>query len=176
MTTAESLFILVTIIGFLVFIFLKKVNWKGLGFKPNSFLKGWWLIVLFNIIIFCLVQFALIKKFISLPVWMLDKDPIIPLFAITFLQEILFRGVIINFFEKFGKRKALWISITIFVLFHLIAPYTWNSVGLIFAGLTLVAGYFWGWHFLKYRNIYMLGVSHFLVNLSFNFVFFELLS
>lgn len=170
MTPAENLFIFVTSIVLLVLaIYIKNIDWQNLGLKPNSLLSGFWQILAFNTIIFILVQFAVTNKFINLPDWMLDKDPLLPLLAITFLQEILFRGIIISQLERFGKQRALWISVTIFVLFHLIAPYTWSSTGLIFAGLTFVGGYFWGWHFLKFRNIYLLAVSHFLVNLSFNF-------
>ena len=173
MTIAETTFIITTSIVLLALaVFVKKINWTGLGFKQESFFKGWWQILIFNIIIFLLVQLAITNKFIDLPNWMLDKDPILPLLAITFLQEILFRGIIINWLERWGQKKALWISVAIFVAFHLIAPYAWSRTGIMFAGLTFFAGYFWGLHFLKFRNIYLLAISHFLVNLSFNYIVF----
>lgn len=170
MTSAENLFILVTTLVLLVLaLCIKKINWMNLGLNPKSPLKGLWQVLLFNLIIFALVQFSMVNKFIDLPAWMTDKDPLLPLLVICLIQEILFRGLLISWLERFGIQKALWISVTIFVLFHLIAPYTWNTSGLIFAGLTLIGGYFWGWHFLKFRNIYLLAISHFLVNLSFNY-------
>jgi hypothetical protein len=176
MTTAESLFIIVTSVVLLILaICIKNINWQGLGLKPKSLFKGWWQILLFNMVIFVLVQLAIVNKFIDLPAWMLDKDAILPLFAITFLQELLFRSLVIHWLERWGKQKALWISVAIFVLFHLVAPYTWSKTGLIFAGLTFFAGYFWGWHFLKFRNTYLLGISHFLVNLSFNYIVLNIL-
>ena len=173
MTTAESAFIIITSIVLLILAFsVKKIDWQKIGFKPKNFFYGWWQVVLFNAIILVLIQFTIANKFIILPDWMLDKDPFLPLLAIVFLQEILFRGLVISWLERFGKQKALWISVIIFVIIHLVAPYTWTSAGLIFAGLTFVGGYFWGWHFLKYRNIYLLTISHFLVNLSFNYILF----
>ncbi len=177
MTLAEKIFIIATSIVLIVLaLTIKRIDWGKLGFKPKSILLGWGPILIFNIIIFTLVQITIAYKFISLPGWVLDQDPLLPLIIICFLQEILFRGLVIRLLERWGKQIALWASVVIFVGFHLIAPYSWSKTGLIFACLTLFAGYFWGWHFLKFRNIYMLGVSHFLVNLSFNYVVFSMLS
>lgn len=175
MTSAEKIFIIATSIVLIVLaLTIKRIDWTKLGFNPQSVFKGWWQVLLFNIVIFTLVQLAITYKFISLPDWMVDKDPLVPLIVIGFLQEILFRGLVIRFLERWGAQIALWTSVIIFVGFHLIAPYSWSKTGLIFACLTLFAGYFWGWHFLKFRNIYMLGVSHFLVNLSFNYMVFSI--
>lgn len=173
MTPAENLFILVTSIVLMILaLLIKNINWEKLGLMPKLPIKGWWQILLFNAIIFGLVQITIVNKFIDLPDWMLDKDPFLLLLAIVFLQEILFRSLLINWLERWGKQRALWFSVIIFVLFHLIAPYTWSGTGLIFAGLTFVGGYFWGWHFLRFRNIYLLTISHLLVNLSFNYMVF----
>ena len=176
MTPAEYIFIFATCAALLVLVMsVKNIDWERLGLMPKSLFGGWWQVLLFNACLFALVQFTIINKFVDLPSWILDTDPLLPLLAIVFLQEIVFRGVLISWLERWGSQKALWVSTGIFVLFHLMAPYTWTSAGLVFAGLTLVGGYFWGWHFLKFRNMYLLAVSHLLVNLSFNysiFVFF----
>ncbi|OGI76378.1 hypothetical protein A3C57_01210 [Candidatus Nomurabacteria bacterium RIFCSPHIGHO2_02_FULL_33_12] len=175
MTTAEGAFIIITSIVLIILaLLIKKIDWHKLGLKPKSPLNGWWQILLFNFIILFLVQLSIVNKFINLPDLVLDKDPLLPLLAIIFLQEVLFRGLTISWLERFGKQRALWASVIIFVLFHLVAPYTWSSTGLIFAGLTFFAGYFWGWHFLKFRNMYLLAISHFLVNLSFNYIIINL--
>jgi len=171
MTIAENIFIYGTSIVLIILaLLIKNINWQKLGLMPKSLFKGWWQILLFNVSIFILVQFSIFYNFINLPDWMLDKDPMLPLLVICFLQEVIFRGLAISWLERFGRQKALWISVIIYVLIHLIAPYTWSTVGLMFAGLTFVGGYFWGWHFLNFRNIYLLTSSHFLVNLSFNYV------
>ena len=176
MTLAENLFIFTSLAFFAVLaVLIKKINWNKIGFSPKSLFNGWWQIVLFNISIFVLVQFTIVNSFLDLPDWMVDKDPLFGLLIITFFQEILFRSITISYLERFGKQKALWGSVLIFVLFHLIAPYSWSSTGIIFAGLTFIGGYFWGWHFLRFRNIYLLGISHFLVNLSFNFFIVQFL-
>jgi membrane protease YdiL (CAAX protease family) len=174
MTSAENVFIFVTIIVLLLLaLWVKKINWEKLGLMPKSLLKGWWQILLFNIIVFVLIQLTIFEMFIEFPSWMTDKDPLFGLLIIVFLQEMLFRGLLISWLERWGQQKALWISVIVFVLFHLVAPYTWSTAGLIFAGLTFVGGYFWSWHFLKYRNIYLITISHLLVNLSLNYLIFQ---
>jgi len=174
MTVAESIFIVSTLLALLVGITLvKKIDWRGLGFKPKSIIQGWWQVLLFNSVLFLLIQLAIASNLVHFPDWIVDKDLLLPLLIIGVLQEILFRGLVIHWLERWGKKRALWGSTAIFVLFHVVAPYTWSGVGILFASLTLIAGYFWGWHFLKHRNIYLLGLSHFLLNLSFNYVIFS---
>lgn len=169
MTTSENLFIFTSLFILLVFIFaVKKIQWNKIGFKPKPWYRGWLSILLFSLGIFLLIQIFI--NFLKFPAWITDKDPLVPLLMIVFLQELIFRGFLITWLERWGKQKALWVSAIIFVLFHLVSPYTWSSIGLIFAGLTFIGGYFWGWHFLKYRNIYLLTISHLIVNLSFNYI------
>jgi membrane protease YdiL (CAAX protease family) len=176
MTLAENIFICATSIVLLILaLWIKKINWEKLGFKPQSLFRGWWQVLLFNISIFVLVQLTIAYKFVDLPIWILDKDPLLPLLVIVFLQEMLFRVLAISWLERWGRSKALWISVLLFVLFHLIAPYTWSRTGLVFAGITFAGGYFWAWHFLKFRNTYLLTISHFLVNISFNYFIFQFL-
>lgn len=176
MTPAENIFIFTTIALLLILaLFIKDVPWKKLGLLPRHLFQGWWQIILFNISVFILIQLTIFYKLINLPNWIIDKDPLLPLLVIVLLQELIFRGLLITWLEKFGKQKALWGSVFVFVLFHLIAPYSWSIAGISFAFLTLVGGYFWGWHFLKYRNIYLLTISHFLVNISFNYFIFQFL-
>ena len=176
MTFAENVFIFTSIIVLLILaLLIKKIDWSKLGLKPKSVIQGWWQVVLFNISVFILVQLTILYKIIDLPNWIIDKDPLLSLIVIVLLQELIFRGLLISWLERWGKQNALWISVFIFVLFHIIAPYSWSIAGISFAFLTLVGGYFWGWHFLKYRNIYLITVSHLLVNLSFNYFIFQFL-
>ena len=176
MTTLENIFIFGTITLLLILVlFVKNISWKKLGLIPKQLFQGWWQVFLFNISVFILVQLTIFYKLIDLPNWILDKDPLLPLLVIVLLQELIFRGLLISWLERFGKQKALWASVIIFVLFHIVTPYSWSIAGFSFAILTLVGGYFWGWHFLKYRNIYLLTTSHFLVNLSFNYFIFQFL-
>ncbi len=141
-----------------------------LGLIPKSFFGGWWYLLCFNIIIFVLVQLNLINNWVEFPEWVLDKDPILFLVIVVLLQELIFRGLIISWLEHFGKQKALLISTIIFGLSHLVFP----DAELITL-LSLIGGYFWGWHFLKFRNLYLLIISHLLVNLGFNYIVFNLL-
>lgn len=167
MTTVENLFIFVTLFILLILVlFVKKIQLGKTGLKPESLYKGWLSIFLFSLGVFILVQFSI--NFLKLPVWVTDKDPLIPLLIIVVFQELIFRGFLITWLEKWGKQKALWISTIVFGLIHLTQPSAW-----LITVLSFVGGYFWGWHFLKYRNIYLLSISHLIVNLSFNYVIFS---
>jgi membrane protease YdiL (CAAX protease family) len=168
MTTSENLFIFVSLSILLILLFVvKKIPWKKLGFTPTQCHKGWLSIILFSIGVFILVQVFI--NFLKLPAWVMDKDPLIPLLVIVFLQEYIFRGILITWLERWGKQKALWISTILFGSIHLVQPGAW-----LITALSFIGGYFWGWHFLKFRNIYLLSLSHLIVNLSFNYVLFSL--
>ncbi len=173
MTIVEIIFTLVSSLALLLLFFLtKNINWKRIGLRPQALLSGWWQILLFNIIIFLLIQLTISHIFKEFPAWMTDKDSLLSLLIMAFIQEMLFRSLLISWLEPRGRQKALWISTIVFALFHLVTPNTWSNSGLIFAGLTFIGGLFWGWHFLRYRNIYLLTISHLLVNLSLNYLIF----
>ncbi|MCX6757521.1 MAG: CPBP family intramembrane metalloprotease [Candidatus Nomurabacteria bacterium] len=167
MTTSENLFIFITLgILFILFFVIKKIPWSKIGFIPKPWYKGWLSVFLFSASVFVLVQ--VFFNFSALPVWVTDKDPLIPLLIIVFLQELIFRGLLITWLERWGKQKALWISTLVFGLVHLVQPSSW-----LITALSFVGGYFWGWHFLKFRNIYLLIISHLIINLSFNYILFH---
>lgn len=169
LTLLENIFIISIFIVLLFLIFfVKDIKWKNMGLVPGSLWNGWKSVLLFNIFVFIFIQ--LLIQFVGIPSWMTDKDPIMALFLIVFSQEIIFRGLFISWLEKWGKQRALWISTIIFGLIHLVFPGPWTITFLSFVG-----GYFWGWHFLKFRNIYLLTISHLIVNLSFNYVLFNFL-
>jgi len=168
MTTLENLFIFLTLFILLISIFVvKKIPWRKIGLTPNQWYKGWLSIILFSIGVFILVQVSI--NFLKLPAWVTDNDPLIPLLIIVFLQELIFRGLLVTWLERWGKQKALWISTILFGSIHLVQPGAW-----LITALSFIGGYFWAWHFLKFRNIYLLSISHLIVNLSFNYVLFNL--
>lgn len=168
MTIPENLFIFLTLFILVILAFaVRKIQWSKIGLKPEFWHKGWLPIFLFSLGVFILVQIFI--NYLNLPVWVTDKDPLIPLLLIVFFQELIFRGFLITWLERFGRQKALWISTIVFGAIHMAQPSAW-----LITVLSFIGGYFWGWHFLKYRNIYLLSISHLIVNLSFNYVIFNL--
>lgn len=166
MQIGEILFVSVIVVLVLVLtLVLKKTPWRVWGFQPRSWSQGLVPIVLFSIAVFFVVQ--LVLPHISLPEWVLDKDPIIVLLIMGACQEFFFRSLLVTWLEKWGSRVAIGASAVIFAATHLVLPDPW-----LMTGLSLVGGVFWGWHFVTYRNFYMLTLSHLVVNLSFNFLIF----
>ncbi|MEI8270010.1 MAG: CPBP family glutamic-type intramembrane protease [bacterium] len=134
MTTSENLFIFISLFILLILFFVvKKIQWSKIGFIPKSWHRGWLSILLFSLGIFLLIQIFI--NFFKFPVWITDKDPLIPLLIIVFLQELIFRGFLITWLERLGRQKAIWISAIVFVLFHLVSPYTWSSIWSYFCWL-----------------------------------------
>jgi len=165
LTTPEIIFIFATFtfVGIYLTLSNKKVNWKKIGLGPEHWHKGWQYILTFNTLVFLSIQLS--DQFISFPDWITDKDPLLGLLAIVAAQEIIFRSILLSWLERWGKQKALWISTILFAGIHLVFPGYW-----IITGLSLVGGYFWGWHFFKFRNLYWITLSHLLVNISFNYL------
>lgn len=169
MTSGEIIFISITsgalIVSAIVLLLLKKkIPWAELGLTPKPWWKGLLIMLVLSIAIFFLIQ--LLAPSLEIPVWVTDKDPILILLTIVFLQEFIFRAVLLTWLERFGKHKALFVSTFLFAAIHLALPHPW-----LITGISLIGGYVWGWHFLKYRNIYWLVVSHLAVNISFNYLF-----
>lgn len=166
LTNIELAFVFVTftLVGIAV-IFVKNIAWSTFGITPKQWWKGWESIVMFNVIVFVLIQ--LTDQVIEYPFWITDRDQLVNLIAIVTAQEIIFRSLLLTWLERWGQQKALWISTIVFASIHLVFPSHW-----VITTLSVIGGYFWGWHFLKFRNLYWVVLSHFLVNLSFNYQLF----
>lgn len=166
LTPVETVFILTTFaLVAILLLLIKNVNWKKHGLKPEPVLAGWRYILVFNVFVFVSVQLS--DQFIAFPGWITDQDPFFGLLAIVAAQEVIFRSLLLTWLERWGQQRALWITTVVFAGIHLVFPSHW-----IITGLSLVGGYFWGWHFLKFRNLYWVIISHLLVNLSFNYLIF----
>ena len=164
MLLAENIFAIaaVIILPALGFIFKNKINWKNLGFKPSSLSDGLLGITIFTLLAFLFAQYSLSTTYI--PDWVRDKDPILNLIVSGVIQEIIFRSILFAYLLRFGFVFALVTSSVIFAIIHLVLPDPW-----ILTFLSLFGGLFWAWSFYNHRNIYLLIISHFLVNLSFNY-------
>ena len=124
MTFAENIFILITLAFLLILaIRVKNIPWEKLGFTPKHWWKGSILVLVFSAIVFVLVQS--LSQFVELPLWVIDKDPIINLLIAVILQEVIFRALLITWLEPWGKQRALWISTIIFAGIHLTLPDPW---------------------------------------------------
>ena len=81
----------------------------------------------------------------------------------AFIQEVIFRGYVITILEsRYSKNVALLASAILFSQVHAPFPPLLLSVSLTFIG-----GIAWGWLFMRSRNIYLLTVSHAILNFAF---------
>lgn len=157
-------FVVFTSVG-LSTLFVKNIPWNKFGLTSKPWWAGWKSILFFNAFVFVFVQLS--DQIIEFPYWITDRDNIFNLIAVVAAQEIVFRSLLLTWLERWGQNKALGISTIVFASIHFVLPSHW-----IITMLSIVGGYFWGWHFLKYRNLYWVIFSHFFVNMSFNYQLF----
>ncbi len=81
----------------------------------------------------------------------------------AFVQEVIFRGYVMTILEsRYSKNVVLMASAILFSQVHAPFPPLLLSVFLTFTG-----GIVWGWLFMRFRNIYLLTVSHAILNFVF---------
>ncbi len=135
-----------------------------MGLKVRKPFAGIFSITLVTIVFFALVY--ILGKVVNYPSFITDKDNIFALIPLIAFQEIMFRSILLTYLnKKLSVPVSVGVGALIFSVFHLAFPGAW-----ILAVLTIFAGIAWGAHFLRYRNIYLLILSHLIVNLCFNFL------
>ena len=176
----------------LLYIYLVKLDFPiGYDFRLNN--KEWTTALLNFMILFLLLaviggQIGFVQITNRLPTF---NEITIKLVSVAFFialpQEILFRGVLYTLIEKkLEKRKynvlwALVISSVIYGLAHINNIYA-PVAGLSVAGIDLsvpwammllstLAGFFYGWVYIRTRKVTASALTHLLINMSW-FIFF----
>lgn len=164
-----------------VIVFLRDNKYSIRGVLRLNFVSINQLIFVFFIIIFS-YPIAVFLNFIvstiigiftdatntGVPIPTSFNDFLVSLFVIGvtpgICEEVLFRGLMLNSYEKLGKRKAIIITSILFGLFHF---NLFNFIGPVFLGIILGIVYFkadsivasmWG-HFVN--NSFSLAISYF---------------
>mgnify|MGYP001314530349 CR=1 FL=1 len=117
----------------------------------------WALLGVFLIFVF-FHNFALSREVFSI-----TTKTILFSFVISFVQELIFRSYLIESLERlsFSKFAIYTISATSFAIIHLFfETYLWALVPMCF-----LYGLLTCWLYLKYRNLTLLTLNHFAVNL-----------
>lgn len=163
--------IYVLLIG-LIYVFVlsksQSISFKQLGFRQKHFLSGIKAIIRPTItgMILCWLFYVFFNQWFVIPV--LNKEVISPsvlvsvltyIFISAPLQEFVYRGFLISRLELVSK-KQLFLKIYNSLFFMLIhTPF--NNIFLTVGSFIL--GWFWATHFLKYRNIFSVMLSHILI-------------
>lgn len=157
-------YVLVVLARFGYLLHLKKISFREAGFVSLKNGYKWYLAV--TVIFITGLYFY--RNFIVLPPWLAESDPILVLIIHALVQEIIFRSYLLQKIRLVIPNEflvAIFCGI-LFSFFHIvmIEPF-------VVMVLTFFAGTIWSYIFLKFPNIYLVTMSHFLVNFSLGMMF-----
>ena len=160
----------------LIFVWTQKIKSKNLGLRISNFLPAAKDIFRPTLLAITLtfILFYGWRELISVPLLIgeINQLPSATVLALRYLfisapiQEMLYRAYLINRVEFISRNK--WFiqgySAIIFMLIH--TPIR----NFFLTGGTLILGWIWAGHFLKYRNIFSVILSHGLIGLVYVFL------
>lgn len=155
----------VGVIYTLGFMRIRKLTYRDIGLRQGSLKPSLMLGTVLTVIaaLGLLVGFSVIPdafksvllglKTFDIPMWPLLLSYV---FLSVPIQEVVFRGLIINRLEAVNRNPffTVFFSAFIFSLAHIFIK------NILLVSMTFLAGLFWGWLFVKYRNIWTIQLSH----------------
>ena len=139
----------------------EKWNNKDFGIRKD-WRKYFWQYLIFTVggIVFLLMmeQFEIGKPFLN---WWKNAKFLLLFIPLSVVQEILFRGILMNMFRRVFSSPAFIIILnaSIFALMHIIYL---NSAFVL--PVTFVAGIGFAWMYYKYENLILISASHTVLN------------
>lgn len=156
-------FIMLFGISVLLYGIVKHNHWtlKDLGIK-KKFMKDFGPYLLFTIggVLF-LVWLAQVVPHIPFLKWWVNIKFLLLFIPISVLQEIAFRGILMNMLRRAFKNPIFIIGLNscVFALMHVIYL---NSTFVL--PMTLIAGIGFAWMYYKYENLILISLSHTVLN------------
>ena len=157
--------ILLLLVAFLTYGITRYEKWTAVDFGIQSdWKKYFWHYLIFTIagVIFLLVmeEFEIGKPFLN---WWKNAKFLLLFIPLSVLQELVFRGVLMNMFKRVFRSQAFIIILnaSIFSLMHIIYL---NSTFVL--PVTFVAGIGFAWIYYKYPNLILISISHTILNFT----------
>lgn len=139
----------------------EKWNHEDFGFKKD-WIKDFWPYFIFTIIgiIFLLIaeEFEIGKPFLN---WWKNAKFLLLFIPLSVMQEIVFRGVLMNMLRRAFSNPffIIILNAAVFALMHVIYL---NSAFVL--PLTFIAGMGFAWMYYKYKNLILISISHTILN------------
>lgn len=156
--------ILLLIVALLLFGTAKRAHWtwKDLGLK-RDFMKDMIPYIFFTIagVLFLFWLSKIAPHEPLFPEWWKNTKFLLLFIPISVLQEIVFRGVLMNFLDKAFKSPVfvIMLNAAIFAFMHVIYL---NSIFVL--PMTFIAGVGFAWMYYEYKNLVLISVSHTVLN------------
>jgi membrane protease YdiL (CAAX protease family) len=139
----------------------EKWNNEDFGIKKN-WIKDFWPYLVFTfcgvIFLFIMEEFEIGKPFLN---WWKNARFLLLFIPLSVLQEIVFRGILMNMMRRVFKSPVFIIILnaSLFSLMHVI--YLNSSFVL---PVTFIAGLGFAWMYYKYQNLILISASHTVLN------------
>lgn len=156
-------FLMLLGVAILLFGIVKHNKWtyKDLGIK-KKFLKDLVPYTLFTVGgVFFLVWLAEVVPHLSFGEWWENAKFLLLFIPISILQEIIFRGVLMNMLKRAFRNPIFIIGLNAFV-FALMHVIYLNSTFVL--PMTFIAGVGFAWIYYKYENLILISISHTILN------------
>ena len=144
-----------------IICFHKQVSLKDLGFRTDNFVSGIknYFLVTF-LLAYSLFVFAEFSGLTFVNIFS-DWHFYGVFILVSFSQEFIFRSYLVNESKKHFKknRNIAFLNAFLFGLMHTILP----NPDLMFI-LSFIGGFVWTIVYLKHPNIYLVGISHSIIN------------
>jgi len=156
-------FILLFAVALLLYGIVKRAHWtySDMGIK-NDFMKDILPFVLFTLggvgFLIWLAQVVPHSPFLN---WWENTKFLLLFIPISILQEVIFRGILMNFLRKVFSNPIFIISLNaaVFAFMHVIYL---NSIFVL--PMTFIAGLGFAWMYYNYKNLVLISLSHTVLN------------
>jgi len=141
----------------------EKWTTRDFGIQKN-WKKYFWPYFLFTVVgfLFLLVieEIDIAKPMLS---WWTNTRFLLLFIPISFLQELIFRGVLMNMLRKVFTSKwfIILLNASVFALMHIIYLHAYFTLP-----LTFVAGIGFAWIYYKYPNLVLISIAHTILNFT----------
>ena len=158
-------FLMLLLVSILLYGIVKHNHWtaKDFGMKKH-FLKDIFPYTLFTVggILF-LVWLAQVVPHSPFLNWWKSAKFLLLFIPLSVLQEIAFRGILMNMFRRAFKSPIFIIGLNscVFALMHVIYL---NATFVL--PMTFIAGVGFAWMFYKYQNLQLISISHTILNFT----------
>ncbi len=156
-------FILLLTVALLLFGIVKHANWtyKDLGINKN-FMKD---ILPYSLFtgggVFFLIWLAQIVPHGQFLEWWENAKFLLLFIPLSILQEIIFRGILMNMLERTFK-SVIFIIILNAAVFSMMHVIYLNSIFVL--PMTFIAGIGFAWMYYQYKNLILISASHTVLN------------
>ena len=155
--------LMLLIVTLLIYGIARYENWNSNDFGiRKDWKKYFWPYFIFTIVgvvsLYLIAQFNIGKPFLN---WWKNVRFLLLFIPLSALQELLFRGILMNMLRRVFSSPIFIILLNagVFAIMHVIYL---NSMFVL--PLTFIAGLGFAWMYYKYRNLILISITHTILN------------